>query len=405
MILVSLSDFIRIPFGYLLDWLYQFAGNYGLALMLFAIIVKLILLPVSAKSKKSMMAMTRLAPLTQAIQERYPNDPMKAQQEMRKLQKEEGVSMTGGCLWAFVPMLLLFPLYHVIRQPITYMLHFSPEEAETIVTTMKELAPAIFSGNKFYEQLAAAAHLSDFAPQLVEAIPSLAGKTLESLNFTFLGIDLGQVPNWKIWTWAGVNWSVVGAFLIPLASAGTNILSMFISQKMNAKVATNDKGEVDEAAAKKAAGTNKSMMLMMPLMSLFIGFSYPAALSMYWLTQNLISIVQDAALTKHYRKLYQDEDDIKRRVAAEKAAAEAEKERIRAQRRAENPDGIMTNTSKKKLQNMQQAQKEQSIAAARRAANPEAYEDDCLSGDPERPYCKGRAYVADRYVSFSDTEE
>ncbi len=399
----GLGDIVKIPFGWLLDFLYQFAGNYGLALILFSLLIKLILLPASAKSKKSTMAMTRLAPLAKAIQDKYPDDQNKANMEVQKLYKEEGVSMFGGCLWMLLPMLLLFPLFYVIREPITYMLHFSAEESAAIVETMKNLIPDAFGKNRIYDQLVAAAHLSEYAPQLVEAIPELAGKTLESLNFNFLGIDLSQIPNWRFWTWT-LSLSVIGGFLIPVISAGSNILTMLITQKMNAKVVTDENGEMDEAAAKTAAGSNKSMMLMMPLITLFIGFSYPCALSLYWLSQNIFGMIQDVILTKHYKKVYADEDDIKRRVAAEKAAAQAERERIRAQRRAENPDGITTNTSKKKLQNKQQAQREQELAAARKANSPVG-EDAPLSGDPERPFCKGRAYDPDRYGRRTDTEE
>ena len=136
---------------------------------------------------------------------------------------------------------------------------------------------------------------------------------------------------------------------------------------MNASVTTDQNGNRDESAAKANNATNKSMMIVMPLMSLFIGYSYPAALSLYWLVQGLFGIAQDAILTARYRKIYDAEDEVKRRLAAQKAAEEAERERLRALRRAENPDGIMENTSKKKLQKQQQFQKEQQQAAMKRA--------------------------------------
>lgn len=394
----SLSDIIRVPFGYLLDWLYQFTNSYGLALVLFALAVKVILLPVSAKSKKSIMAMSRLAPLAQAIQKKYPNDPQKAQLEVSKLYKEEGVSMFGGCLWGFVPLLFLFPLYYVIREPLTYMLHFSAEESASIVAAMKELAPTLFGSNTFYDQLTAAAHLNEYGTQIAAAIPELAGTTFQSINFTFLGINLGQIPNWHFWVSGFWTWATVGGALIPMLSAGSNVLSMWVGQKLNARVATDKDGNVDEAAARATQSTGKAMLFMMPAMTLIFGFMYPTALSLYWLAQGLFGIAQDAFLTVHYRKKYYDaEDAVKRRLAAMRAEEEAEKERRRAKNREENPDGIMENTSKKKLQNKQQVAREQSIAAARRAAAAEAGEDLPLSGDPERPFCKGRAYKADRY--------
>ena len=130
---MNISDIIRVPFGYLLDWLYQFTTNYGLALILFSLIVKIVLLPLNAKSKKSMLKMSRIAPLQKALEAKYGDDKAKYQQELMALYKEEGVSTTGGCLWAFIPLLILWPLYYVIREPITYMLHFSAEQAAQIV--------------------------------------------------------------------------------------------------------------------------------------------------------------------------------------------------------------------------------------------------------------------------------
>ena len=183
---------------------------------------------------------------------------------------------------------------------------------------------------------------------------------------------------------------------------------MFISQKMNNQVATNADGEKDAEAAKTANQTNMTMMLMMPLMSLWIGFSMPAALSLYWIAQGLFSTVQDVILTKHYSKVYDREDAERQARAAERRAEEAERERQRQLRREQNPDGIMDNVSKKKLK---QQEKEAAEKAAREYAakkNPTAAaeeKDQPLSGDPERPHCRGRAYRADRYSKGASAEE
>ena len=286
------------------------------------------------------------------------------------------------------------------------MLHLSADQAAKIVEIIKEALPLRFSPTATMTSCPLRPHLTEFAAQIQEAIPELANTTLPSLNFQFLGVNLGQIPSWQFWKWEATNWASIGLFLLPVLSAGSNILSMWISQKMNASVTTDQNGNRDESAAKANNATNKSMMIVMPLMSLFIGYSYPAALSLYWLVQGLFGIAQDAILTARYRKIYDAEDEVKRRLAAQKAAEEAERERLRALRRAENPDGIMENTSKKKLQKQQQFQKEQQQAAMKRANAEETGEDLPLSGDPDRPYAKGRAYRADHYRSVShDTEE
>lgn len=392
----SVWDIIRVPFGYLLDWLYQLTSNYGVSLILFSILLKLIMFPITAKSKKSMMAMSRMAPLTQAIQAKYEDDPQRANAEVQQLYKEEGVSMTGGCLWGLVPLLILIPLYTVIRQPLNYMLHYSADQAAAIVEVAKTQLPNLFGKNDFYAQLIAAAHLDELAPAIKAAVPELANHTIQSLNFDFLGIDLGQIPSWRVWTWTAMSWSLIGGCIIPLLSAASNVLTMLVSQKLNATVTTDEDGNVDEEAVKKQNSTNAVMTWMMPLMTLWIGFSYPAALSLYWLIQGVVGMVMDAYLTKHYKKVYADEDDIKKRAAAERRALEEEKERIRAQRRAENPDGIMENTSKKKLAKMQKAQ--QNAASTKL----EVTEEGTVSGDASRPYSRGRAYDPDRYSRHTD---
>ena len=392
----SLSDIIRVPFGYLLDWLYVFSSNYGVALILFSLIVKLVLLPMSIKSKKSMLKMSRLAPLARSIEAKYGDDRQKAQMAVQQMYKEEGVSMGGGCLWSFIPLLILFPLYYVIREPITYMLHNSRSVSAAIVAFIR--ASGVDLGkNTYYAQLAAAGHLGEFA-EAIKSVAVMANAKLQAIDFSFLGVDLASIPSFRFWQCEG--WSEIGLFLIPVASGALQMLSMFISQKMNNQVATNADGEVDKNAAQMANQTNTSMMIMMPLMSLWIGFSMPAAISIYWIAQAVFGTVQDVVLTKHYRKVYDAEDAVRQEKAALRRAEEAEKERQRQLRREQNPDGILAdNVSKKKLR---QQEKEAAEKAARDYAakkNPELEKEDKkpLSGIAERPYCRGRAYQADRY--------
>ena len=405
----GIGDLIKIPFGYLLDWLYQFTTNYGLSLILFAIIIKLVLLPASIKSKRSSMKMSRLSPRVQALQEKYAGDQQKQNEAIQALYKEEGVSMGGGCLWSFLPLLILFPLYAVVRQPITYMLHESVEVAAEIVTLIKNAVPEAFGKNDFYNEMIAASRIPEFAEELKGIVAN--SRTLEGLNFNFLGINLGLQPDWKIWKWETYDWATIGLFLLPLASTGVQFLSMFITQKQNNSVITNEKGLQDEEMAKKSQAnqSTQTMLYMMPLMTLWIGFTVPGALSIYWLIQGVASTIQDMILTQHFRKVYDAEDAIRQARAAEEEKILAEKERIRAERRAANPDGITENTSKKKLQQKMQREQEAAKAAAKREYEAkkgivveEAPEKEVMSGIADRPYCKGRNYDPNRY---SKTEE
>ena len=403
----SISDLIRVPFGYLLDWLYTFTNNYGLALILFSLIVKLVLLPMSVKSKKSMLKMSRLSPQVKALEAKYGDDKQKYQLAVQQMYKEEGVSMGGGCLWSFIPLLILLPLYYVIREPITYMMHNSRSISEAIVAFLQASGENL-GKNAYYAQLAAAGHIGDYMEEL-KSLAVTANANLQAMNFQFLGIDLAGIPTFRFWDCEG--WSEIGLFLIPVVSAGLQAVSMWISQKMNNQVATNADGEQDAEAAKTANQTNMTMMLMMPLMSLWIGFSMPAAISIYWIAQAVFGAVQDYFLTKHYRKVYEEEDAVRQELAAKRRAEEAEKERQRALRREQNPDGITDNVSKKKIrqQEKEAAEKAARDYEAKKNPVPESEVKKPLSGDPERPYCRGRAYDPSHYgrkrAAESDAEQ
>lgn len=410
----SIADIIQVPFGYLLDWLYQFSHSYGFALIVFSIVVQLVLLPMTAKSKKSMMKMSRLQPRMQELQRRYADDPQRQNQAIQDLYKEEGVSMGGGCLWSLLPMLILLPLYTVVRQPIVYMLHESLEVAEQVVSVIQTAAPEAFGGNSFYHQITAAQLLPQYAELVKEAIPTISESTLAGIDFTFLGINLGAIPQFNVFAATFWCWPKIGAFLIALLSAGNQVVTMWISQKMNDSLVTNKDGIQDQETAKNSqtAQTNKVMMYTMPLMMLWIGFTVPAALSLYWFVGGVVRTVEDVILNKRYRTIYDAEDAerLKRRLEQDKL--EAEKERIRAERRAANPDGITENTSKKKMQKKQKEQEEAQRAAATREyaarkglLTEEAEEEkETMSGIPDRPYCKGRNYDPNRYAP-QQTEE
>ena len=411
----NLGDLITVPFGYLLSFLYDLTTNYGVALILFAIIVRLILLPATAKGKRSTMKMSRLTPRIQEIQNKYANDQQKQSEALQALYKEEGVSMGGGCLWSFLPLLILFPLYSVVRQPIMYILHETLDVTGQIMNVIKDAMPDLIpQSSSFYEQMIVAPKL----PELAQELPALkdiaianADTLAKGVDFSFLGINLASIPHFNIFAWDSYGWKNFGLVLIPLLSAASQVLSMFLSQKMNNSLVTNEKGLEDKETAKnsQANQTSKTMMWISPLMSLWIGFTVPAALSLYWLAQGLVTTLTDLYLTKKYRKIYDEEDAerLKKHLAAE--ALEAEKEKLRAQRRAENPDGITANTSKKKLQQAKQKEEEAAKAAAAReyAAKKgmpveEKPEKTVMSGIPSRPYCKGRNYDPNRY---RNTEE
>ena len=344
----KLSNLITVPFGWLMGWLYQITDNYGIAMILFAVCVQMALLPITAKSKKSMMKMSRIQPQMQEIQRRYADDQQKQGEMLRQLQQDEGVSMGGSCLWSFIPMFILIPLFTVIREPMTYILGCGAEQAAQIVELLKNLAPDAFGSNAYYAQVTAAQLIPQYAAEIKAAFPAVEDIVLSGINFDFLGVNLGSIPSFSFWKWEAFNWANIGLFLIPMLSAGSQILQTKIMQKMNNSVITDKNGVQDEEMAKnsQANQSTQSMMLMMPLMSLWIGFTVSAGLSVYWFIGGVVRTIQDVILTSRYRKIYDAEDAIKLQRKMELDAIEAEKERIRAERRAANPEGQTQNTSK-----------------------------------------------------------
>ena len=398
----SLMDIFTVPFGYIMEWLYRLTSNYGVSLILFSLIVKLILLYPSLRGKKGMMKMSRLNPQLKKLEAKYGDDKEAYQKATVALYKAEGVSPTSGCLWSLLPLLLLFPLYAVVRQPLTYLLHLNADQVSKIIEILKDGGVALGESTRsaFYQQMVAASHIPEFADQIRAALPGISETALKGVNFNFLGLDLSATPNFRIWNLEAYDWAHIGLFLLPLFSAAVQLVTALATQKLNNSVVTDEKGERDKSAD-AVNSTAKSMLYMGPIMSLWIGFIMPAALSIYWIAQGVFSAVQEAIFTKVLRKGFDAEDAAKQEAALQKAMEEAEKERVRAQRRAENPDGITENTSKKK---QRVREREEADAAAREYAarkraelGLEPEEELPLSGIADRPYCKGRAYQPNRY--------
>ena len=398
---------VLYPFAWILRMLYMLVQNYGLALILFSLVIKLILLPLNMKSKKSMMKTTRLTPKLKALEAKYAGDQLKYQQEMTKLYKEEGVSPMGGCLWSLIPLIIMIMLYGVIRQPMTYLMGLSGEEYAAVVEFLN--AQGIVASGA-YDQVFYASYVHEY----FDAIRNIAPGIMD-INFNFLGLDISQIPDWKVlFTGVALSWSNIGLFLIPIVSGAMNFLTSKLSTKLNGSVATDEKGQKMEDAAASVNSSMKVMMWMMPLMSIYIGFIMPAGISVYWTAQAVFNMIQEVWLTRRYRKIYDAEDAEKAARAAEEEALEAERARRREELKAGGEAMQNPNTSKRKRKNQEKAmavptvegklseeereelkKRQEEIAEQRRKA---------MAGEipAERPYSRGRAYDPNRYDRHSE---
>ncbi len=394
---MSFSDIITWPFAWLMMAFYNWTMNYGIAVILFAVVVKLVLLPFQMKSKHSMMRSARLTPYMKELEKKHEGNKQKYQEEVAKLYKEEKINPMSGCLWSLIPLVFIYMIYNVIRQPYTVLMHLSSAQYEAMKNVVTGLGGTIPTGG--YPEL----KLVDYVHQNFDSFKGISDKLID-LDLSFLGMNLGEIPDWKFFTsadWSQVsNWlPSLGLFLIPIISG----LLAYISYKVS--VAGNP-----PAMSEQQQGSMKSMALMMPLMSVFFGFTMPAAVGVYWIAQSVLAAIQDAILNKHYNRLLEIED-AERRERFRAREAELERKRLETEKLKEA--GLTErnkNTSKKKIQAAQKAQNEERLAAeraqekARRRAELGLTDEKPASQVGNRKYARGRAYVEDRFTNPEGAE-
>ena len=402
-------DAIATPFGWLMMWLYELTDNFGWAIILFALAVALVLLPFMAKSKKSMMRMSRLQPRMMELQKKHEGNPQKLNAEMAKLYREEKCNPMGGCLWSLLPFPILIALYRAVVKPITIMMGVADELLlpggaiyEKLAELGYQLTNYTTSNNSFYEQI----YQSKFITEHFDQFAGISDKLIP-MDYSFLGLDLSATPNWRFWDFDFSNgtWVVIGLFLLPIISTAMSYFSMYISRKINPTMGTGAQAQAQESST-------KTMMYMMPLMSLWIGFIMPAALCVYWIMNSLTGIVRDTALTAVYKK-QMEKEDAERLERDREREEELERKRQETERlRAMNATNVNRNTSKKKQQaQAKQSDTERKAAAERaeRAARRERLgvkeEEKPASQVGNRRYARGRAYVEDRYTNPEGAEE
>lgn len=380
---------IAKPFGWLLMFIYELVTNYGLAVIIFALIVKLILLPFGMKSKRGTMKMARFQPKMKELEKKYEGNQRKYQEEVQKLYKQEKVSPTSGCIWSLIPFPILIALYQAIRMPLTIMMGIGSEAYAKIQEVLANLGFSAGNVSAAYVELAQ----SQFISENFSAFADISDK-LRQIDYSFLGMNLGDIPQWNfMFTMESGEplWPKLGIFLLPLISAALTFLTSKITQKMNPQTAPEGQG-----------GSMKIMMLIMPLISLWIGFVMPAALCVYWIASSVFGLVQEIWLTKRYNRILDKEDEENRKLQAAKEAELAEKRAKTEALREQNATERNPNTSKKKIQQNEKQQSKEKAAEWEKKDKPSPEAPAGAVG--ERRYARGRAYVEDRYARTAETE-
>ena len=294
--------YIVMALGWIIKTIYDLVQNYGVAIILFTIVVKLLLLPLNIKSQKAMKKQQKIQPIVAELQKKYANDQQKLQQEMMKVYKENNVSMAGGCLPMLIQMPILVALYQAIQKPLTYMFNVPykniPSDVVNKVVELAEKAGEKVTGNaeQFVSQLMSIDQIK---------ISSWAGQVEGTLhewyiNFNFLGLDLSKKPQNAIAYLSDPmeNLSVVLLLLIPILA----IVSSFLQSKITMKQSGQDKN----SGTDQAQSMNAMMKWMMPIMSGYFALILPAGIGLYWIVSGVVQIIQQLALNNYFEKKGED---------------------------------------------------------------------------------------------------
>lgn len=294
-------QFFANIFGYVLNFIYQFVNNYGLAIILFTLLIKLLMLPLSIKQQKTMKKSAKLQEKMQVLQFKYKNDPEKLNQEMMNLYKEENMSPFSGCLSTILQFVLLISIFYMVRCPLTYMKKMDTNSINTYVEQLKQDEKVVSSAYPEIDLIREIDYLREKNPE-DSNVENLA------INMNFLGLDLNKIPQQNLGDWT--------VYLIPVLY----ILSTFLSMKMTASMqekkkkkdvidvtedSKNGKKEDSKALVEKEeeeydpmAQTNKMMSWMMPIMSVSISLVAPLGLALYWLVNNIVMMLERIILNK-----------------------------------------------------------------------------------------------------------
>ena len=289
-------QFFANIFGYLLNFINNFVGNYGLAIILFTVLIKIIMLPLSIKQQRTMKKSTELNEKIKVLQFKYKNDPEKLNREMMDLYKKENMSPFSGCLSTIAQFILLISIFYMVRCPLTYMEKLNNDQINTYVQQLKDGGITV---NQAYSEIDIIRELD----YLKEKMPEDEGLNKINLNMNFCGLDLSKIPQQNLNDWT--------VYIIPALYIISTFISMKITTSMQKKSKKNDgviditeKEEKDSKEEEKnemedmMEQSNKMMSWMMPIMSVSISLVAPLGLALYWLVNNILMIGERLVLNK-----------------------------------------------------------------------------------------------------------
>ncbi len=329
---LGLFDFIFGPiaqlFGWLTSLLYEFFGNFGLAIIFMTIIVRGLTMPLNVRSAKAMMKQQTLADKQAAIKRKYADDKQKQDEEMQKLLQENGISTFSGCLVPLLPIFFLFPTYYIVRCPLQYIMGVSR-------SNIKQIGEILNISGVVEDNISLITRLQNDGAAMSSVVKRGLITAQQIPDMKFLGMDLGKKPSFNPGTIAKEPSIYLPLLIIPALVLLTTLLQNYLmaATRADAKKRKEDKERAKNNPAfnapdDPAARTTKIMNIIMPAFMLATTFWLPAAFGFYWIVGNLMGVIQTILTYYMFNKPYEEK---KKELLEKKKMVFKKKQKLEAQ--------------------------------------------------------------------------
>lgn len=282
-------------FGFVLNFIYGIVNNYGVAIIIFTVILKLVLLPISIKQQKTMKKSAKIQGKVKEIQEKYSSDPTRMNQEVMELYKKENMNPFSGCLTSIFQFIVILSMFYLVSRPLTYMLNIDQDTINNYVNQLQvqteDNEESKSNQNIRYQEIAIINKFADKDEKV-------------NINMNFLGLNLSSVPS--------QDYQDPKVFIIPVLYVITSVATMKITTALNSNKKSKeekkradsnlpDKVDKPDDTAEMMEQMNKNMSLMMPIMTVSIALIAPLGLALYWFLSNLLSIGERLLVYKVFK--------------------------------------------------------------------------------------------------------
>lgn len=278
---MQIFNFVGNLFGYVLWFCYWLTANYGVAIILFTVIVKVLMFPSTIKQQKSMAANARIQGKQAELKKKYGNDKQRFQQELQELYQKEGISPMGGCMPSILPLFIMLGIYYSVLNPLQNTLHVAWEKVSQALSVLQGVPGVGGNFNSFYGEMEIIKHFPTLQGQLNGVFSAAEVEKINFFNrgFNFLGLDLLGTPRDS--GFSSMLW------LIPVLCLVITVITQLLTQKMN-------------AMPQQGGGCMKVLMYGMPIITAVIAYTVPAAVGFYWVINTVFTFVQTVIINQYY---------------------------------------------------------------------------------------------------------